>query len=225
MLQDIEKRTVKFTPNFDNTSQEPSVLPSKIPNLLINGSSGIAVGMATNIPPHNMDEIIDGTIKQIDNPDITTEELLTHIKGPDFPTGATICGKTGITSAYKTGRGKVILRAKAKIEEIKDKKRILITEIPYMVNKSEMISHIADLVRDKKINGITDIRDESDRHGIRILIELKKGTNEDVILNQLYKHSRLQVTFGITMLALVNNVPKILTLKQMLSIISIIEKI
>jgi DNA gyrase subunit A len=216
MLQDIEKRTVKFTPNFDNTSQEPSVLPSKIPNLLINGSSGIAVGMATNIPPHNMDEIIDGTIKQIDNPDITTEELLTHIKGPDFPTGATICGKTGITSAYKTGRGKVILRAKAKIEEIKDKKRILITEIPYMVNKSEMISHIADLVRDKKINGITDIRDESDRHGIRILIELKKGTNEDVILNQLYKHSRLQVTFGITMLALVNNVPKILTLKQML---------
>ena len=216
MLQDIEKRTVKFTPNFDNTSQEPSVLPSKIPNLLINGSSGIAVGMATNIPPHNMGEIIDGTIKQIDNPDITIEELLPHIKGPDFPTGATICGKTGITSAYKTGRGKVILRAKAKIEEIKDKKRILITEIPYMVNKSEMISHIADLVRDKKINGITDIRDESDRHGIRILIELKKGTNEDVILNQLYKHSRLQVTFGITMLALVNNVPKILTLKQML---------
>ncbi len=216
MLQDIEKRTVKFVPNFDNSSQEPTVLPSKVPNLLINGSSGIAVGMATNIPPHNILEIIDGIIKQIDNPEITVEELMQHIKGPDFPTGAIIYGKSGIKSAYKTGKGKVILRAKAEVEEIKDKKRILITEIPYMVNKSEMISQIADSVRDKKINGISDIRDESDRHGIRILIELKKDTNTDVLLNQLYMHSRLQVTFGITMLALVNNVPKILNLKQLI---------
>jgi len=216
MLQDIEKRTVKFIPNFDNTSKEPTVLPSKVPNLLVNGSSGIAVGMATNIPPHNMSEIVDGIIKQIDNPNISVDELMQHIKGPDFPTGATIYGKTGIISAYKTGRGKVIVKAKAQIEDIKDRKRIIITEIPYMVNKAEMITHIADLVRDKKINGISDIRDESNRDGIRILIELKKDTNADVLLNQLYMHSRLQVTFGIIMVALVNNVPKILNLSQLI---------
>ena len=209
MLQDIEKKTVKFVPNFDNTSKEPTVLPSKVPNLLINGSTGIAVGMATNIPPHNMSEIIDGVIKQIDNPNISVDELMQNIKGPDFPTGATICGKSGIISAYKTGRGKIIVRSKAQIEDVKDKKRFIISEIPYMVNKSEMITHIADLVRDKKINGISDIRDESNRDGIRILIELKKDANADVLLNQLYMHSRLQVTFGIIMVALVNNVPKI----------------
>ncbi|MBI2208318.1 DNA gyrase subunit A [Candidatus Woesearchaeota archaeon] len=217
MLQDIEKRTVKLAPNFDNTSQEPLVLPSKVPNLLVNGSSGIAVGMATNIPPHNMSETINAVISQIDNPDITPEQLMQHIKGPDFPTGAIICGTSGIKSAYKTGRGKIIVRAKTETEDIKDRKRIIVTEIPYMVNKAEMISHIADLVRDKKINGISDIRDESDKDGIRIVIELRKDSNPEVILNQLYTHSRLQVTFGIIMVALVNNIPKVLGLKQIIS--------
>ena len=216
MLQDIEKKTVKFVPNFDNTAKEPTVLPSKVPNLLINGSTGIAVGMATNIPPHNMSEIIDGVMKQIDNPNISVDELMQYIKGPDFPTGATICGKSGIISAYKTGKGKIIVRSKAQIEDVKDKKRFIISEIPYLVNKSEMITHIADLVRDKKINGISDIRDESNRDGIRIIIELKKDANADVLLNQLYMHSRLQVTFGIIMVALVNNVPKILNLSQLI---------
>jgi DNA gyrase subunit A len=216
ILQDIEKKTVKFIPNFDNTSKEPTVLPSKVPNLLINGSSGIAVGMATNIPPHNISEVIDGVISQIDNPNISVDELMQYICGPDFPTGAIICGKSGIISAYKTGRGKVILRAKAQTEDVKDKKRIIVTEIPYMVNKAEMIIQIADLVRDKKINGISDIRDESDREGIRIVIELRKDANPDVILNQLYAHSRLQVTFGIITVALVNNVPKILNLSQLI---------
>ena len=216
VLQDIEKRTVKFIPNFDNTAQEPTVLPSKVPNLLVNGSSGIAVGMATNIPPHNMSEIIDGVIKQIDNPDIKIEELMQHIKGPDFPTGAVICGKSGIIEAYTTGRGKVIVRAKTQVEEIKDRTRLIVTEIPYMVNKAEMITHIADLISSKKISGIADIRDESNREGIRIVIELKKDANADVLLNQLYMHSRLQVTFGINMVALVNNVPKTLNLSQLI---------
>jgi DNA gyrase subunit A len=214
MLQDIEKRTVKFVPNFDNTSEEPTVLPSKVPNLLVNGSAGIAVGMATNIPPHNMSEIVDGIMKQMDNPSITVEELMSSILGPDFPTGATICGRSGIISAYKTGRGKITLRAKADIED--DKNRIIVTEIPYMVNKAEMISHIADLVRDKRIVGISDLRDESDREGIRIVIELRKDTNSNVLLNQLYSRSRLQVTFGIMMVALVNNVPKLLNLPQLI---------
>jgi len=216
MLQDIEKRTVKFLPNFDNTAQEPAVLPSKVPNLLVNGSSGIAVGMATNIPPHNMSEIISAVIAQIDNPEITLQELMQHVKGPDFPTGAVICGRSGIISAYKTGRGKLIVRSKAAIEESKGNKKIIVTEIPYMVNKAETISQIADLVRDKKINGISDIRDESDRDGMRIVVELKKDANPDVILNQLYMHSRLQTTFGIIMVALVNNVPKILSLGQII---------
>ncbi|MFH0868199.1 MAG: DNA gyrase subunit A [Candidatus Woesearchaeota archaeon] len=217
MLQDIEKRTVKFIPNFDSTAEEPTVLPSKVPNLLVNGSSGIAVGMATNIPPHNMSEIVDGIINQIDNPGISIDELMQHIKGPDFPTGATICGKNGIISAYKTGKGKVILRAKTRIEEVKDKKKLIVTEIPYMVNKAEMITNMADLVTDKKIIGISDIRDESNREGIRIVIELKKDANVDVILNQLYMHTRLQVTFGIIIVALVNNVPKILNLSQLIN--------
>jgi DNA gyrase subunit A len=216
MLHDIEKRTVKFVPNFDNTAKEPTVLPSKVPNLLINGSSGIAVGMATNMPPHNMSEVIDGVIRQIDDPNISIDDLMLSIKGPDFPTGATILGKKNIINAYKTGRGKIIVRAKTQIEDIKDRKRIIVTEIPYMVNKAEMITHIADLVGDKKLNGISDIRDESDRSGIRIIIELKKDANADVLLNQLYMHSRLQVTFGIIMVALVNNVPKLLNLNQLI---------
>ncbi|MBI2134934.1 DNA gyrase subunit A [Candidatus Woesearchaeota archaeon] len=217
MLQDIEKRTVKFASNFDNTSQEPLVLPSKVPNLLVNGSSGIAVGMATNIPPHNMSEVISAVISQIDSPEITAEQLMQHIKGPDFPTGAIIYGVSGIKEAYRTGRGKILVRAKTEVEEIKDRKKIIVTEIPYMVNKAEMISHIADLVRDKKINGISDLRDESDKEGIRIVIELRKDSNPDVVLNQLYTHSRLQVTFGIIMVALVGNVPKVLGLKQIIS--------
>jgi len=216
MLQDIDKKTVKFIPNFDNSALEPTVLPAKVPNLLVNGSSGIAVGMATNIPPHNMPEIVDGIINQIDNPDISIDKLMQNINGPDFPTGATICGRNGIIEAYKTGRGKIIVRANSQVEDIKDKKRIIITEIPYMVNKAEMITQIADRVRDKKIIGISDIRDESDRNGIRIVIELKKDTNPDVLLNQLYIHSRLQVTFGIIMVALVNNVPKVLNLSQLI---------
>ncbi len=215
MLQDIDKRTVKFIPNFDNSSQEPAVLPAKIPNLLVNGSSGIAVGMATNIPPHNLGEVAEGIIKQIENPNITIEELMLHIKGPDFPTGALICGKNGIINAYNTGRGKIIVRAKTRVEEIKGKQNIIVTEIPYMVNKAEMIIHIADLVKDKKIEGISDIRDESDKEGIRILIELKKEANADVLLNQLYQHTRLQTTFGVIMLALVNNIPKVLNLKEL----------
>ena len=211
-LQDIDKETVKFIPNFDESLKEPTVLPSKIPNLLLNGSSGIAVGMATNIPPHNMSEIVDGIIAQINNPEINVNELMQHIKGPDFPTGALICGSNGIVNMYSTGKGKAILRAKTVVED----RRIIVTEIPYMVNKAEMIEHIADLIRDKKINGISDLRDESDREGIRVLIELKKDSNPEVVLNQLYKHSRLQTTFGVIMLALVNNEPKILTLKQLI---------
>jgi len=211
-LQDIDKETVKFIPNFDESLKEPTVLPSKIPNLLLNGSSGIAVGMATNIPPHNMSEIVDGIIAQINNPEINVNELMQHIKGPDFPTGALICGSNGIVNMYSTGKGKAILRAKTVVED----RRIIVTEIPYMVNKAEMIEHIADLIRDKKINGISDLRDESDREGIRVLIELKKDSNPEVVLNQLYKHSRLQTTFGVIMLALVNNEPKVLTLKQLI---------
>jgi DNA gyrase subunit A len=216
MLQDIDKDTVKFVPNFDDSSKEPSVLPSKVPNLLINGTSGIAVGMATNMPPHNMGEVIDAVIKQIDNPKITIEQLMESIKGPDFPTGGIICGRNEIINMYKTGRGKLRVRAKADLEEKKDKKKIIISAIPYMVNKSELISQIADLVRDKKIIGISDLRDESDRDGMRIVVELKKDANHEVILNLLFKHSRLQTTFGVIMLALVNNEPKILNLKQII---------
>ncbi|MBL7147543.1 MAG: DNA gyrase subunit A [Nanoarchaeota archaeon] len=216
MLVDIDKRTVKFIPNFDDSEKEPTVLPSKLPNLLINGSSGIAVGMATNIPPHNMGEIIDGVINQIDNPEITIDELMEVVKGPDFPTGGIICGRNGIINAYSTGRGKVVVRAKTETEEVKGRQRIVVTEIPYMVNKAELISYIAGLIRDKKINGISDLRDESDREGMRMIIELKKDSNAEVVLNQLYRHSRLQTTFGINMLALVNNEPKILNLKNLI---------
>ncbi|MGV3026677.1 DNA gyrase subunit A [Clostridium thermobutyricum] len=216
MIRDIGKNTVDFIPNFDGEEKEPSVLPSRFPNLLVNGSSGIAVGMATNIPPHNLGEIIDGTIMLIDNPDISIIELMTAIKGPDFPTAGIIMGQSGIRSAYETGRGKIIVRALANIEEENNKHRIIVNELPYQVNKAKLIESIADLVKDKKINGISDLRDESDREGMRIVIELKRDANPNVVLNLLYKHTKMQDTFGVTMLALVNNEPQILNLKQVL---------
>ena len=217
MLRDISKNTVDFIPNFDGEEKEPVVLPSRYPNLLVNGSSGIAVGMATNIPPHNLGEVIDGTIMLIDNPEATVLDLMTLIKGPDFPTGATIMGKAGIRAAYETGKGRVIVRAKAEIEEENNRHRIIVTEIPYQVNKAKLIENIADLVKDKKIVGISDLRDESDREGMRIVIELKKDANPNVILNLLYKHTKMQDTFGVIMLALVNNEPQILNIKEVLS--------
>ena len=216
MLRDINKNTVDFMPNFDGEEEEPVVLPSRFPNLLVNGSSGIAVGMATNIPPHNLGEIIDGTIMLIDNPESTVLDLMTKIKGPDFPTGATIMGKAGIRAAYETGRGKIVVRADAEIEEENGKHKIIINEIPYQVNKAKLIENIADLVKDKKITGISDLRDESDRDGMRIVIELKRDANPNIVLNLLYKHTKLQDTFGVIMLALVNNQPKVLNLKQIL---------
>lgn len=217
MLQDIDKDTVDFVPNYDESLKEPSVLPSKFPELLVNGTSGIAVGMATNIPPHNMSEVIDGVLMLIDNPDASVEELMTVIKGPDFPTGGLIMGTTGIRDAYTTGRGSVKMRAKAHIENMSNgKPRIVVTELPYQVNKARLIEKIAELARDKQIEGITDLRDESDRKGMSIVIELRKDINPDIMLNQLYKHTQLQDTFGVIMLALVDNQPRILTLKQVL---------
>lgn len=216
MIRDISKDTVDFIPNFDGEEKEPSVLPSRFPNLLVNGSSGIAVGMATNIPPHNLGEVIDGTIMLIDNPELSVLDLMTVIKGPDFPTGAIIMGKSGIRSAYETGKGKVIVRAKAEIEEENNRNKIIVTEIPYQVNKAKLIENIAELVKDKRINGISDLRDESDREGMRIVIELKRDANPNVVLNLLYKHTKMQDTFGVTMLALVDNQPQILNLKQIL---------
>ncbi|NLW41167.1 MAG: DNA gyrase subunit A [Tissierellia bacterium] len=217
MLRDIKKDTVDFRPNFDETLKEPEVLPSRFPNLLVNGSSGIAVGMATNIPPHNLNEIIDGIIMLIDEPESDVGDLMKVIKGPDFPTGALIMGKDGIETAYRTGRGKITLRAVAEIEEgTRGRDRIVVTEIPYQVNKAKLIEKIAELVRDKKIEGISDLRDESDRDGMRIVIDLKRDVNPNIVLNNLYKHTQLQATFGIIMLALVDNEPKILTLKQAL---------
>ncbi|MEM3154489.1 MAG: DNA gyrase subunit A [Candidatus Woesearchaeota archaeon] len=217
ILQDIDKETVGFVPNFDGSLQEPSVLPAKVPNLLVNGSSGIAVGMATNIPPHNMSEICEGIIKTIDNPDIDVASLMQTVKAPDFPTGGIIIGTSGLKEAYKTGRGRIVVRAKTQIEETKTKTRIIVTEIPYMVNKAELLESIADLVRDKKVQGISDLRDESDREGMRIVIDLKQGANSDVVLNQLFTHSRLQETFGINLLALVDNQPRLLSLKAIIS--------
>jgi DNA gyrase subunit A len=217
MLKDIDKNTVNFASNFDGTLEEPTILPAAIPNLLINGSSGIAVGMATNIPPHNLGEVIDGIDKLIDNPDMETSELLQYIKGPDFPTGAIILGYDGIKEAYLTGRGKVIIRARANIEVSQNgKETIIISEIPYQVNKNNLIEKIAQLVQSKKVEGISDITDESDRDGMRIVIDLKRDANPNSILNNLYKHTQMQVTFGIIMLALVNGQPKILTLKEVL---------
>lgn len=222
MLSDIEKNTVDFTDNYDSTEKEPTVLPSRFPNLLVNGSSGIAVGMATNIPPHNLKEVIDGLLKIIDNKieenrETKIEELLDIIKGPDFPTGATILGKAGIRMAYMTGRGRLRVRSTANIETTKTgKERIIITEIPYQVNKSRMIEKIAELVKDKKVEGITDINDESDRNGIKVVIECRKDANANVILNQLYKYSQLQESYSVNFLAIVDGVPKTLNLKEIL---------
>ncbi len=218
MLVDIEKNTVNFMPNYDDRLQEPTVLPTKVPALLINGSSGIAVGMATNIPPHNLNEIIDGLIKIIEEDDVTDEQLMTVIKGPDFPTGATILGREGIKQAYTTGRGKITLRAETEIEEMSgNRQRIVVTSLPYQVNKAKLIENIAALVRDKKVEGISDIRDESDRQErVRVVIELKRDARPQVTLNQLYKHTAMQESFGIIMLALVDGEPKILTLRKCL---------
>lgn len=217
MLADIEKETVDFVPNYDESLQEPQVLPAKFPQLLVNGSAGIAVGMATNIPPHNMREVIDGTLMLIDNPDATIEELMTVIKGPDFPTGALIMGTDGIKDAYLTGRGLIKMRAKAHIETLANgKPRIIVTELPYQVNKARLVEKIAELVRDKEIDGITDLRDESDRDGMSVVIELRKDSNPQVVLNQLYKHTQLQESFGAIMLALVDGRPRVLNLKEML---------
>lgn len=217
LLRDIDKETVDFGPNFDESLQEPLVLPARYPNLLVNGSNGIAVGMATSIPPHNLGEVIDATVYYIDNRDCTTEDLMEHIAGPDFPTGAMIIGTEGIKEAYRTGRGKVRVRARAEIEELpKGKQQIVITEIPFQVNKSRLVERIADLVRDKKVEGISDLRDETNRHGIRVVIELKRDVNANIILNNLYKHSQLEETFSIINLAIVDKTPKVLNLKQYL---------
>ena len=218
MLSDIEKNTVDFMPNYDDRLQEPTVLPARIPALLANGSSGIAVGMATNIPPHNLTELANGIIKIIDEDNVTDEDLMTVIKGPDFPTGATILGREGIKQAYTTGRGKITLRAEAEIEEMSGgKQRIIVSSLPYQVNKSKLIEYIADLVKEKRIEGISAIRDESDRKDkVRIVIELKRDSNPQVVLNLLYKNTQMQDTFGIIMLALVNGEPKILTLRECL---------
>jgi len=227
MLEDIEKDTVGFTPNFDESLKEPEVLPAHFPNLLVNGSSGIAVGMATNIPPHHLGEVIDGVVKMIDNytgqndeeekRETSIDELISIIKGPDFPTGATIHGKAGIDRAYRTGRGKIKVKATAEIQPLRNsREQIIVTEIPYQVNKARLIEKIADLVKEKRIEGITDLRDESDRTGMRIVIELRRDANANVVLNQLYKYSQMQETFGINLLALVNKEPKTLNLKQIL---------
>ena len=222
MTADLNKDTVDFIPNFDETEKEPTVLPSRYPNLLVNGTSGIAVGMATNIPPHNLREVIGAVVKIIDNKinedrETTLEEILEIVKGPDFPTGGTIIGKTAIEEAYRTGRAKIRVRAVTNIEPMPNgKNRIVVTELPYMVNKARLIENIADLVRDKRVEGITDLRDESDREGMRIAIELRRDVNPNIILNQLYKHTQLQDTFGVIMLALVDNQPKVLNLYKML---------
>ena len=217
ILEDIEKNTVDFMPNFDDRLQEPTVLPAKLPALLLNGSSGIAVGMATNIPPHNLTELINGIVKIIDEDNVTDEELMAIIKGPDFPTAGIIVGREGIKQAYTTGKGKITVRARAEIEEMSaNKQRIVVTELPYQVNKAKLIENIASLVRDKRLEGISDLRDESDRDGMRMVIELKRDANANVVLNQLYKNTQMQDTFGIIMLALVDGQPKILTLRECL---------
>ena len=217
MMADIDKGTVDFMPNFDETLMQPTVLPSRYPNILVNGSGGIAVGMATNIPPHNLGETIDGLCALIDNPDITSEELMAYIPGPDFPTGGIIMGLSGISSAYRTGRGRIIVRARAEIEPMANgKSRIIVTEIPYQVNKARLVERIAELVHEKRVDGITDLRDETDRTGMRIVIELKKDVNGSVVLNQLYKHTDLQATFGVINLMLVDGEPKVLPLRDIL---------
>lgn len=222
MLADINKNTVDFVPNFDETEKEPTVLPARFPNLLVNGTSGIAVGMATNIPPHNLRETINGVVKIIDNriedKETQIEEILDIVKGPDFPTGATILGTRGIEEAYRTGRGKIKVRAVTNIEPMENgKNRIVVTELPYMVNKAKLIEKIAELVKEKKVDGITDLRDESDKSGMRIAIELRRDVNPNIVLNHLYKHTQLQDTFGVIMLSLVDNQPRVLNLYEMLN--------
>lgn len=217
MLRDLDKNTVDFYPNFDETLMQPAVLPARYPNLLVNGSNGIAVGMATNIPPHNLGEAVDACAAMIDNPDITIDELMNYIPGPDFPTGGVIMGDVGIRHAYFTGRGKILVRAKSEIEQYKaDRSRIIVTEIPYQVNKAKLVEKIAELVHEKRVDGISDLRDESSRAGMCIVIELKKDVNANVVLNNLYKHTQLQDTFGVIMIALVNGEPKVLNLREML---------
>ena len=217
MVRDIDKETVDFYPNFDETLMQPAVMPSRYPNLLVNGSSGIAVGMATNIPPHNLGEVVDAVVYMIDHPDCSVDDLMQFVKGPDFPTGGVILGKRGIYDAYHEGRGRIIVRAKSEIEEISgNRQRIVVTEIPYMVNKARLIEKIAELVHEKTVDGISDIRDESDRDGMRIVIDLKRDVNANIVLNYLYKHTQLQDTFGAIMLALVDGEPKILSLRQII---------
>ena len=217
MVRDLDKQTVDFYPNFDETLMQPEVMPSRFPNLLVNGSAGIAVGMATNIPPHNLGETIDACVYMLDHPNASTEQLMQFIKGPDFPTGGIIMGKAGIHEAYATGRGKIVTRARSEIEPMpQGKSRIVVSEIPYMVNKARLIEKIAELVHEKRVEGITDIRDESDRKGMRIVIEVRRDVNANVVLNQLYKHTQLQESFGVNMLALVNGEPKILSLRQVI---------
>ncbi|MBI4450992.1 DNA gyrase subunit A [Candidatus Woesearchaeota archaeon] len=218
LLQDLDKETVPFVPNFDATLQEPTVLPAKLPNLLINGSAGIAVGMATNIPPHNLREVCTAATSLLQKPEISDEELLAMVPGPDFPTGGIILGRGGIKDAYKTGRGKVTVQARVTTEEHKGKGRIIVNEIPYQVNKAQLVEQIADMIRDKKVVGVSDLRDESDREGMRIVMELKTSANPQTILNQLFAHTRLQETFGVIMLALDGNQPKVMSLREMLSI-------
>ena len=217
MIRDIDKKTVDFYPNFDDTREQPVVLPSRFPNLLVNGSDGIAVGMATSIPPHNLGEVIDASVALLQNPDATVDDLMEYIPAPDFPTGALVLGRHSIKQAYRTGRGACVLRAKAEIEEMANgKSRIVVTEIPYQVNKAKLIENIADQVKDKRLEGISDLREETDRHGMRIVIELKKDVNAQVLLNQLYKQTQMQTTFSMIMLALVDGVPRVLNLKEIL---------
>jgi len=217
MLRDIDKDTVNFVPNFDDSLEQPETLPARFPNLLVNGATGIAVGMSTNIPPHNLGEVIDAIVELIDNPDATVADLMKHVKGPDFPTGALILGREGIREAYETGRGRLTMRARTRIEPLQGgRHRIVITEIPYMVNKAALVEKIAQLHHEKKVDGITALRDESDRSGMRIVIELRRDVNPNIVLNQLLKHSQLQETFSVIMLALVNGEPKVLNLKAML---------
>ena len=216
LLVDLDKDTVAWSPNFDNTLKEPLILPAKLPNLLINGSSGIAVGMATNMPPHNLAEVVEGIIRVIDEPDVSIGELMQIIKAPDFPTGAIISGYEGIKQAYETGRGSIKLRAKVEIERTAKRERIIVKEIPYQINKSKLVEEIADFVRRYKVDSITGLRDESDRKGLRIVIELKTGVNSSIILNMLYKHTQLETTFGVINLALVEGEPRVLTLKELI---------
>jgi len=216
LLEDLDKDTVDFQPNFDDSLEEPRVMPAKVPNLLLNGASGIAVGMATNMAPHNLSEVCDGIVAYINNNDITTEELMTHVKAPDFPTGGVIHGIEGVKSAYETGRGRVVIRAKARIEEIDNRECIIVDEVPYQVNKADMVKRTWELVQEGKVEGISEIRDESDRKGVRVVYELKRDAISNVVLNNLYKHTSLQTSFSVNNIALVQGRPEVLSLKDMI---------